>query len=448
MTPTETTAWTDPELKELIAEDPELVAIADALLATGPSAAARRRRRLPIRLGALAAALAAVAALVLFAPWSGGSPALVDRALAALGDDPVLHVVTEWPSGIRYVDLGTGASHQLMERQETWYDRSRGFVHTITRAPDGTLLDDDLETPQGGWTPGGRVIDCTWIAAHPEQATKLRVSCNLNGDNGTKPHVVPRPVPTVDPALGAFLGGYKQALANGQATETGTGTVDGTQVVWLTFKYGTETESVALDASTYQPLLVRDASGTWSYRILSIGTVSEAAADFTRPTVTELGRQASSGGTFNSTKLALDPAAAIGALPGALWLGSSFQNLPLAGIERDTLRTTFTDPALAPELGVGLQFVYGATETTGAPDRSRPFVQLWESDRPQAAYEWVFLRGIDPPVGTLVEPGSGGSFGTTGFLVRDGTFVTVMASSPDLVLAAARALVPIESGSQ
>src|SRR5690242_9499906 len=110
MTPMETTVWTDPELTELIAEDPELAAIADALLATGPSAAARNRRRLPIRLGALAAALAAVAALVLFAPWSGGGPGLTDRALAALGDDPVLHVVTEWPSNIRYIDLGSGSS--------------------------------------------------------------------------------------------------------------------------------------------------------------------------------------------------------------------------------------------------------------------------------------------------------------------------------------------------
>ena len=445
MTRTETTVWTDPELSDLIADDPELAAIADALLATGPSAAAQRRRRLPIRLGVLAAALAAVAALVLFAPWSGGGPALPDRALAALGDDSVLHVVTEWPSSFRYVDLATGAPRQVMERQEIWYDRSRGFVHTITRAPDGSLLDDELDTPQGGWTPGGPVIDCTWIAAHPQEATKLRVSCNANGDNGTKPHVVPRPIPTVDPALGAFLDGYKQALADGQATETGTGTVDGTRVIWLSFPYGHETESVALDASTYRPLLVRDASGTSSYRIVSIGTVSEAAANFARPTASELGRQATSGGTVDHTQLAVDPGAARQALPGALWLGNAFQSLPLAGIERTALRTTFTDPKLAPEEGVGLQLVYGATTSRGDPDRTQPFVQVWESNRPQMAYMWGFLRGIDPPEGTLATSGPGGSFGVAGFLVRDGIYVTVTASTPELGLEAARALGPIAS---
>ena len=437
MTRTQTTVWTDPELTDLLADDPELVAIADALLATAPAAAARRRRRLPSRLGLLAAALCGVAALVLFAPWSGGRPALADRALAALGADPVLHVVVDRPLSVRYVDLATGAPQQVFERQEIWYDRGRGFVHTVTRAPDGSLLDDVLETPQGGWTPGGPVIDCTWIAAHPQEATKLRVSCKASGDNGTSPHAVPRPVPTVDPALGAFLDGYQQALANGQATQTGTGTLDGTQVIWLSFPFGQETESVALDASSYRPLLVRDASGTWSYRIVSIETVAQNVANFDRPNATELGRKAASGTRVDRTQLAVDPGAARQALPGAVWLGSSFQSLPLVGIERDTLRTTFGDPTLAPEDGVGLQLVYGATTSTGAPDRTQPFVQLWESHHPQPAYWWPLLQGVDPPARMLA------TAGTTGFLVHDGVYVTVMAFTPDLVLEAAQALAPI-----
>jgi hypothetical protein len=448
MTRTETTVWTDPELTELIADDPELAAIADALFATGPTAAAQPRRRLPVRVGLLAAALGVVVAILLFAPWNGGGAGLTDRALAAIGDGPVLHVVTERPTTVRYIDLRTGAAQQVMEQQEIWYDRGRGYVHNITRRPDGSVLDDELDTPQGGWTPAGPVIDCTWIAAHPQQATKLRVSCNLNGDNGTKPHVVPRPVPTVDPALGAFLDGYKEALATGQATETGTGTVDGTKVIWLSFPYGDETQSVALDATTYRPLVVRDASGTSSYRIISIGTVSQADANFVRPTVTELGRQEASGNVVDSTKLAVDPAAALRALPGGLWLGSAFHSLPLTGIERATLRTTFIDKALAPESGVGLQLVYGATTSRGIPDRSRPFVQLWESNRPQAAYQWMLLRGAFPPAGAVATLGAGGFYLPGLLLVRDGTYVTVMASSSELGFAAARALVPIGSGSQ
>lgn len=444
MTRANTTVWTDPELTDLIADDPELAAIADALLATGPSEAAQRRRRLPARLGLLAAALGAVVALVLFAPWSGRGPAFPGRALAALGTDPVLHVVVEWPASVRYVDLATGAPHALFERQEIWYDRGRGYVHTITRAPDGSVLDDELQTPQGGWTTAGPIIDCAWIAAHPEEATKLRVSCNADGDNGTKPHDVPRPVPTVDPALGAFLDGYRRAVADGKATETGTGTLRGTPVIWLNFPYGHETESVALDAATYRPLYVRDASGTWRYRILSIGTVAQSAADFARPTATEVGRRATGGGLFRRYRLAVDPAAAVQALPRAIWLGPSFRDLRLAGIERDSLRSRFTraDPRVAPETGVGLQLVYGWAPSSGVPDRTRPFVQLWESGTPQPAYEWGFLRGILPPEGVLATSGSG-VFGPTGFLVRQGVYVTVTASTSKLVLEAARALRPI-----
>jgi hypothetical protein len=382
---------------------------------------------------------------VLFAPWSGGGPAFPGRALAALGSDPVLHVVTEQPAAFPYVDLATGARHRLFERQEIWYDRGRGYVHTITLAPDGSLLDDELETPQGGWTTGGPVLDCTWIAAHPEQATKLRVSCNANGDNGTKPHDVPRPVPTVDPVLGAFLGGYRQALADGEATETGTGTIDGTQVIWLTFPYGQETESVALDASTYRPLFVRDAAGSRRYRIVSIETVDQSAANFQRPTPTEAGRQATGGEIVDRTQLPVDPAAALRALPGAVWLGSSFQNLPLAGIERDTLHTRYTGPDSTAETGVGLQLVYGATTSPGVPDRTQPLVQLWESDHSQPAYWWGFLRGVVPPEGMFASLGSVGPppFGATGFLVHGGIYVTVMASTPQLALEAARALSPI-----
>jgi hypothetical protein len=448
MTRTETTVWTDPELSDLVTDDPELAAIADALLATRPTAAAGRRRHLPIRLGLLAAALAAVSALALFAPWNGGGATLGDRARAALGDGPVLHVVIASPTVVHYVELATGAPHRFFDRQEIWYDRGRGYVHTVTRAPDGSLLDDELQTPQGGWTPGGPILDCTWIAAHPKQATQLRVSCHANGHNGTKPHHVPRPVPTVDPVLAAFLDGYQQALASGEATETGMGTIAGTKVIWLRFRYGHETESVALDASTYRPLVVRDASGTWTYRIVSIGTVSDAVANFERPTETELGREAAGGGAVNETKLAVDPGAARHALPRALWLGTSFRNRPLAGIERDTLRTHFADPSLRPELGVGLQIVYGATSSNGVPDPTRPFVQLWESDTPQPGYEWGLVRGFVPPKGMLATLGRSGPFGPSGFLVRDGVYVTVVASTPKLALEAARALHPIASRPQ
>ena len=93
----------DPELVRMLADDPELLAIADALVETrreqpaSEPVHARRRRRLA-SVGAAAAVAAAVVAVLLVSPWSGDGGGLVGRALAAIGTGPVLHVVTEQPS--------------------------------------------------------------------------------------------------------------------------------------------------------------------------------------------------------------------------------------------------------------------------------------------------------------------------------------------------------------
>lgn len=84
--------WTDPDFAELLADDPELVAIADALQATQPSLPRRRRHR-PL-LGLAAAAIVAATALVLAAPWShGGQAAVLERVRSALTPRPgwILH---------------------------------------------------------------------------------------------------------------------------------------------------------------------------------------------------------------------------------------------------------------------------------------------------------------------------------------------------------------------
>jgi hypothetical protein len=50
---------------------------------------------------------------------------------------------------------------------------------------------------------------------------------------------------------------------------------------------------------------------------------------------------------------------------------------------------------------------------------------------------WGFVRGDDPPAGSLYTSGP-----PIGFTVVDDTYVTIQASSADLLLAAARALGP------
>lgn len=86
-----TPVWTDPDFAELLAEDPELVAIADAVQQTCTVRPARRGPR-AAAFGAVAAASVAVAAivgLVLLAPWSRDSQAAVlERIGSALTPKP------------------------------------------------------------------------------------------------------------------------------------------------------------------------------------------------------------------------------------------------------------------------------------------------------------------------------------------------------------------------
>ena len=75
------------------------------------AAQARRSRRsyLARRLVPVVALAAAVFALVMVAPWQHGPGSTVmERALAAITDEPVLHAVLNNPTVRTYIDLETG----------------------------------------------------------------------------------------------------------------------------------------------------------------------------------------------------------------------------------------------------------------------------------------------------------------------------------------------------
>src|SRR5438093_898467 len=158
----------DPELLDLLHDDPRLLAIADAVTATQ-----KRKARLPRQLLAIPVIVAALIVVALFAPWQGSTPSLFDRALAAVGDEPVLHVVTQTsePVDWQLVNLATGerSAPTFTVRTEIWYDGERGLEHSITRT-NGTVSDDWLQTPQGVTSQDGPVYTCAWIQAHPVEA--------------------------------------------------------------------------------------------------------------------------------------------------------------------------------------------------------------------------------------------------------------------------------------
>jgi hypothetical protein len=395
----------------------------------------RRRRVAP----ALAAALAvAMVVLLLVSPWEG-SPSLTERARAAIGSQPVLHVVAESPAGAQLIDLQSGDAAPVLQQEEIWYDAERGLRREVVRVGQ-TIVGETLETPQGGYTPGGIVYDCTWIAAHPVEATKAGVSCNASGDNGTTPSVIPRPKPTLDPGLAGFVDGYRQALADGSGQWAGTGLVDGQPVDWLVFRTRDGSERVALDQATHKPVLLKNDSG-WSLRITTIETIPFTTSDFRRPTPDELPKQPSRGRSREEQTLPLDGIAIAAEVPAALWAGLTLAGLPLVMAEELALRTSFAD-GTEPETGTGLELEYGVLGANGRLDRSQPYALVHQAPSRVLAFAnaWGFVRGDAPPPGKVYAPSMDG--GVLGFTVRDGRYLTIEASSRDLLLAAARGLEP------
>src|SRR4051812_26619071 len=188
---------------------------------------ASRARRLP--LFALAAAIAVgLFALAAVDPWGrGGGATVLERALAAVGDGPVLHVLFREPSLYdAVIDRRAGSEQADPPTEiEIWYDRDRG-VHYVSRV-GGAVLHD--------------VVSSTGS------------------------------IPEFD-ALRALAADYRGALQSGAATVVGEGELDGTRVYWIRISDRTDrarrnpsgpsttftiSEEVAVSSNGYRPVATR-----------------------------------------------------------------------------------------------------------------------------------------------------------------------------------------------
>jgi hypothetical protein len=185
----------DKEVLELLREEPELLAVADAVGAT-QRVRQRRTARVPRRrVIALAAVGTAAMLVVVFAQGRGGAPSIVDRALAAVGEGPVLHAITRMPdpSTTARIELSTGRETAPATLDaEMWLHERRGILHVINRR-DGRVVDD-------------RAVRYADVAGDPAGAP-------------------------FDPFQLAGL--YRKALEGGHVREVGSGTLIGRRVVWL-----------------------------------------------------------------------------------------------------------------------------------------------------------------------------------------------------------------------
>jgi len=262
----------------------------------------RRLRRWPLRAAVAFAVSGAVAVAVLAWPFQGQQGGVLERALAAIGDGPVLHVVLRDEVGGTLVDLRSGERQPVHGENEVWYDIDRGLVHSISRFGD-VVQHEEVYEPK-------------------EPPTELR----------------------------ALAREYRQALESGTARVAGEGVVEGEAVTWITIRSellpdvadGRDHEwaqQVAVSGRTFRPVALRETRdglpgpGT-GQRVLELGLLPAGAGDFTTSEADRRERVFSQG----REPIALEEAHAIlGRAP--LWLGREHAGLPLGAVFRETTRS-------------------------------------------------------------------------------------------------------------
>lgn len=434
------------DLVELLVDEPELFALADALAAcenerlrnrySQPLVAPSHRRLLTARRGVASVAIVvgvAAAALLLVAPWRG-EPSLTEKALAAVGDLPVLHVVVSEPEvfGGPVVDVNSGRTLARTLQTEVWFDQELGVKKTIWTL-DGEVLDAELDTKHGRWTRSGPVYTCAWIAAHPAEATRAGVSCNASGINSTTPHVIAENPPDLDPALAGFVDQYRSALASGGAKKVGQGNVDGQQVIWLGFDANGSPEQVAVNADTYRPLLIKRADATGDTQVLTAVTEPVDQSMFTRPD-----RVSSQLGSSITAEENVTVERANAILGGhALWLGERWSGLTHVATTHQ-VRALRYPGAVQPSPVDVIDFVYASVGADGTVDKATR-IDIYEAMTCVLSVGWN-CSARDPSVDGTME-----LLGSKIALVRsNGVYVSVWnVGTSERALEVARALMPI-----
>jgi hypothetical protein len=383
----------------------------------------RRRPALFRPLAAVAAAAVALFALALVQPWESNHATLLERALAAVDDGPVLHIVLRGEWGGTAVDLESGERTPVHGESETWYDPERNLVHTISRLGEVVQHDDVYE-------------------------------------------------PKEPPAhLVALARDYRKALSSGTARVIGDDVIDGTRVSWVTIhseqlpdvadgKLHEWAQQVAVSQETAKPVATRETRdgkpGPFTLqRVLSLEMLPAGDGDFTEPGRDSLAGAAFMFKPFGEVMTVVEATNALGRRP--LWAGQRLGELELGGIGLMESRV-FGGPkerkqgysvrVIRPENEIdsvrGIVLFYG--ELGDLPETFRK-----ESDRPRWDLPHVAItESAEPPmnpVGGSYVPSEGSIFlwagGKGGLLKVAGIYVLIQAESEELILAAARALEPM-----
>lgn len=374
---------------------------------------ADRSRRTRVRLALpLVAVAAAVAVLALAWPFGSERPGgVLDRALAAIGEGPVLHVVYRGDWGVTYADLATGKVTPVVGESELWYDPNRG-VHYVSRL-------------------GDKVVSDSLLSARRVTAWQEREFLALAQD-------------------------YRSALERGSAKLIGPGRVGSRPVLWIRLKgrwdpssdggYHLFAQEIAIDRSSYEPVYAR-----W--------TRDGQAPPGTGRTIAKLERTSADDADFEVDKPRTSPEGFMGGaefgkpvgparfddvVQAPVWLGSSYRGHRLADAREFLVkrRANRNEPWTTTR---GLYLFYGKLRRKGElPLRalSKPAVVL-EEFRELPAF-WISAPyGAAAREGSVLFAGRG-----SGLLLRAGTYVSIQAPSVRAVLGAAAALRPPDATAQ
>lgn len=381
----------DPELLELLPDRADLFAVADAVAATQTTSNHRRK----IAVALVAAALAAALAFALVGPDGPGDSAVVGRALAAVGEGKVLHVVARIEPGGEAIELATGRAIHPYQVVEEWYEPGVGLRARIAKS--NAYLPKRL--------PSVADVDPSYVEA-------------LNG----------------------FTSRYAEALRSDRADVARHGTLFGKIVIWLRFRggplspvTGQPTYEVAIDASTYRPIYLQQlGERSTAMRLLSVELIASVPRD--APPAPPPASVSTMAGIDDLGPLSPVQAASFMTRAG-LWVGREFAGLPLASIRGE--RYSYGQAERFSDIKKhwhGLRLVYGSADQYGHPVDGKPWVQLSEQTDP------IDGPGNPPLEGTLVMYDS-----FAGEAQVNGVFVqisvrTASGPDPELVLAAARTL--------
>jgi hypothetical protein len=393
----------DREVIEALRNEPELLALADAVhsarnrLETPPPLRPGRARLRPVRVAAVGLALTAALVLLLVSPWDSGGPSLVDRALAAVGNKPVLHTVIRYTIGSR-VDLLSGRSTPLSRDGELWYDAGRGVFRSVTRI-DGRVV----------YRASGRT---TSLFAVDDPA-----------------------------ALGAA---YREALIRRKVRQTGTGVLRGRRVVFIAGTGNGSSIRAALDAQSFQLVRLQFlVAGRLQSQldVLRYETVSRAEAKLPNPPPGTDFSHATTSGSGSGSGMTLGKARTIFA-SAPLWVGRTVDGRELGAVTLEKETDTGRGQTVH---GKFLAFDYGSIAGGDS------YLELDEAPAAIAAPIWTFQGDYAPPPGYLdLTSGQTGSgphtmrTQWTGLMQKDGFYVRLISWSKVTLVTAARALRPLK----